>query len=205
MFNTGVMSALPKLHFTPEEYLTLEDAAEHRSEYVYGEIFAMAGTQLVHNRIVGNIQAGLRLRLQGRDCDAFFTDVRLRAAEGNMYTYPDVMALCGTPKTDERGKEGLPSLLNPQAIFEVLSPSTEAFDRGEKFRGYRRIETLTDYVLVSSDRTRVEQHIRQPSGVWTREEWTSPAGVLTLLSLDCELPLTEIYERVTFPAPGMGA
>ena len=99
-------------------------------------------------------------------------------------------------------KRGLPSLLNPQVIFEVLSPSTEAFDRGEKFRGYRRIETLTDYILVASDRMRVEQHIRQPSGVWTRREWNGPEGILSLASLDCELPLAEIYERVTFPGSG---
>ncbi len=103
------MSALPKLHFTPEEYLVLEDAAEYKSEYVHGEIFAMAGTQPVHNKIVGNVLAGLHRRFQGRDCDTYFMDIRLRAAEGNMYTYPDVMAFCGQPRFDGRGKTGVPA------------------------------------------------------------------------------------------------
>ena len=178
--------------------------AEYRSEYVYGEIFAMAGTQPVHNQIVGGIIRALGRRFQGRNCDTFLMEIRLRAAEGSMYTYPDLIALCGPARFDERLGAGLPALLNPQVVFEVLSPSTEVFDRGEKFRGCRRIETLTDYVLVSSDRTRVEQHIRQPSGVWTREEWVGPEGILSLASLGVELPLAEIYERVTFPAHGPG-
>ncbi len=195
-FNDPAMSALLKLHFTPEEYLALEDQAEYKSEYVYGEIFAMAGTQPAHNQIVGALIRALGRRFEGRACDTFFMDIRLRAAEGNMYTYPDVMALCGQPQFDGRGEPGLPSLLNPQVIFEVLSPSTEAFDRGEKFRGYRRIETLTDYILVSAERMRVEQHIRQPNGVWTRKERVGPEGILRLDSIDCDLPLAEIYDKV---------
>ena len=198
--NIRTMSALPKLHFTPEEYLALENAAEYKSEYVHGEIFAMAGTQPAHNKIIFNLLAGLHRRFQGRSCDAYFADIRLRAAEGDMYTYPDVMALCGEAQFDEHGEKGLPSLLNPQVIFEVLSPSTEAFDRGEKFRGYRRIATLTDYVLVSAERMRIEQHIRLPSGVWTREERSGPEGIVRLGSLDCELALAEIYDKVVFPA-----
>lgn len=197
-FNDAAMSALRKLRFTPEEYLALEDQAEYKSEYVHGEIFAMAGTQPVHNQIVGAIIRALGRRFQGRDCDTFFMDIRLRSADGDMYTYPDVMALCGAPQFEGRGEPGLPSLLNPQVIFEVPSPSTEAFDRGEKFRGYRRIETLTNYVLVSAERRRTEQHIRQPNGVWTREDQIGPEGVLRLGSLGCELPFAELYDKVVF-------
>ena len=160
----------------------------------------MAWTQPVHNQIVGALIRALGRRFHGRDCDTYFMDIRLRAAEGNMYTYPDVMALCGEAQFEGRGDKGLPSLVNPQVIFEVLSPSTEAFDRGEKFRGYRRIATLTDYLLVSAERMQIEQHIRLPSGVWTREERSGPEGVLRLDSLDCDLALAEVYDKVVFPA-----
>lgn len=192
------MSALPKLEFTPEEYLQLEDQAEYKSEYFHGEIFAMAGTQMAHNEIVGALIRALGRRFEGRNCRTYFMDIRLQAAEGNMYTYPDVMVLCGEPKLAERPNGGLPSLLNPQVIFEVLSPSTEAFDRGEKFKGYRRIPTLVDYVLVSADRMRVEIHTRLSTGAWGRDEQAGPYGILHLASVDCDLPLTEIYDKVVF-------
>ena len=191
------MSALPKLRFTPEEYLELECQAEYKSQYVAGEIFAMAGTQLVHNKVAMNIAAALHARFRGRSCEIYFSDIRLRVPAGDLYTYPDVMALCGEPSLETRGNP--PSLLNPQVIFEVLSPSTEAFDRGDKFARYRKLDSLTDYVLVSVERRRVEQHTRQASGVWTYEEYEHPSNVLQLASLDCEVPLAEIYDKVTFP------
>ncbi len=188
------MSALPRLLFTPEEYLELECQAEYKSQYVAGEIFAMAGTQLVHNKVAGNIFGALHGRFRGRSCEAYISDVRLRVQAGGMYTYPDVMALCGSPELEDSGNP--PSLLNPQVIFEVLSPSTEPFDRGDKFARYRKLESLTDYVPVSVEKMRVEQHTRQASGVWTYEEYEQPSNVLRLASVDCEVPLEEIYDKV---------
>jgi Uma2 family endonuclease len=195
------MGALPKRFFTQEEYLELEGKAEYKSQYVSGEIFAMAGTLPVHNRVLLNIIAGLNSRFRGRACDVYFQDIRLRVAAGDLYTYPDAMALCGKPQFESVGSNP-PSLLNPQVIFEVLSPSTEAFDRGDKFARYRKLDSLTDYVLVAADRMRVEHHRLQDNGVWAFEEYTQPSHVLGLASLDCQMPLAEIYERVTLPGPG---
>jgi Uma2 family endonuclease len=191
------MSALPKRFFTPEEYLELECKAEYKSQYFAGEIFAMAGVHPAHDKITINIIGALHSRFRGRSCDVFTADMRVRAAD-DMYTYPDVTALCGEPMFATQGNKP-PSLLNPRVIFEVLSPSTEAFDRGIKFARYRRLETLTDYVLVSADRRRVEHHRLQDSGVLAYDDYIDANEVLRLASVGCELPLTEIYERVTFP------
>ena len=193
------MSALPKRFFTPEEYLELEGPAEYKSQYVAGEIFAMAGAKPAHDKITSNILAGLHRRFRDRGCDVFTSDIRVGVRAGEMYTYPDISALCGDPMFEAVGAAP-PSLLNPQAIFEVLSPSTEAFDRGEKFARYRRLDSLTDYVLVSAVTMRVEHHHLQDSGVWAYDDYNHPENILKLASIDCELPLGEIYERVTFAA-----
>ena len=191
------MSALPKRRFTPEEYLELECKADYKSQYVAGEIFSMAGTQPVHNEVLGNIVAGLHGRFRGRPCRAYFQDVRLQVDAGEIYTYPDAMALCGEPKFDTSRK--------PHAIFEVLSPSTEAFDRGEKFMRYQRLESLADYVLVSAERMSIEHFVRQTGGAWTYRAYTEPTDRLSLASIDCELPLAEIYDQIVFPEPGTGS
>lgn len=189
------MSALPKRLFTPEEYLELQYKAEYKSQYVAGEIFAMAGAQPAHDKITTNLIAALHSRFRGRSCDVFSSDMRVRAAD-DLYTYPDVTALCGEPKFDGSGKNP-PNLLNPRVIFEVLSPSTEGFDRGIKFARYRRLETLTDYILVSTDRRRVEHHRLREDGVWVYEDLGEASETLRLASVGCEVPLSEIYERVT--------
>jgi Uma2 family endonuclease len=191
------MTSLPTRLFTPEEYLELEVKAEYKSQYVSGEIFALAGTQPWHVKITGNILAGLHSRLRGRNCDVYYADMRLRVKAGDLYTYPDVMALCGQPTFETASSPY--SLLNPQVIFEVLSPSTEAFDRGEKFIRYRMLESLTDYVLVASEDMRVEHFVRQTDESWKLQEYNHPGQLLPLASVECELPLAEIYERVVFP------
>lgn len=191
------MSDLPKRYFTQEEYLELERKAEYRSQYVAGEIFAMAGAQPQHIVINGNIIGMLYNAFRGRPCQAYFTDLRVRVKTGDLWTYPDVAALCGEPRLDTTSDPH--SLLNPQVIFEVLSPSTEGFDRGDKFARYRRLESLTDYVLVAQDRMRVEHFVRQANNSWSLMEYTEPGAILALASVSCELPLAEIYEKVTFP------
>ncbi len=191
------MSALSKRYFTPEEYLELELKAEYKSQYVAGEIYAMAGAQPWHLKIVANLGGMLYTRFRGRNCDHYSSDMRVRVKAGELWTYPDLAALCGTPEFETVSNPH--SLLNPQAIFEVLSPTTEAFDRGDKFSRYRQLSSLTDYVLVSSEQMRVEHFVRQTDGSWKFNEYHLPEDCLPLASIDCELPLAEIYERVVFP------
>ena len=193
------MSALPKRFFTPEDYLALETAADYRSQYVDGEIFAMAGAQPWHIEVVDNITIALKTRFRGRPCKSYASEMRVRSVPGNLWTYPDVVALCGQPLFDT-GTDPY-TLLNPQVVFEVLSPSTETFDRGDKFRRYRQLELLTDYVLVCGYRRRVDHYRVQENGIWVCEEYTHPKSCFRLASLDCDLPLAEIYEGVTFPDP----
>ncbi len=197
VFNPLAMSALPKRFFTPDEYLELEGKAEYKSQYVGGEIFAMAGSEPWHVQIMDNLTKALGRRLDDRPCATFSSDMRVQAAEGELSTYPDVSALCGEPRFDDRVRPG--SLLNPQVIFEILSPSTEAFDRGEKFVRYRKLPSLSDYVLVASEVMRVEHFVRQGNGAWVLTEYNQPADAVPLGPLDCALPLAEIYRRVTFP------
>ena len=194
------MSALPKRYFTQEEYLTLELQAEYKSQYVAGEIFSMAGAQPWHIKVTGNIIGLLYNQFRGKPCEAYFVDMRVRVKAGDLWTYPDVMALCGEPKFETASNPH--SLLNPQVILEVLSPSTEVFDRGDKFARYRLLESLTDYVLVASERMSVEHFARQADGSWRFTEYRQGEDRLVLASVEAELPLAEIYERVTFPEAG---
>ena len=197
------MSALPKRFFTPDEYLTLEVKADYKSQYVAGEIYAVGGAQPWHVRIVDNLTKALGRRLDDRPCDSFSTDMRVQVAEADLYTYPDVAALCGEPRFDTRVQPV--SLLNPQVIFEVLSPSTEAFDRGDKFARYRKLPSLSDYVLVASEFVRVEHFVRQANATWIMTEYNQPADEVPLRPLDCALPLGEIYRRVAFPGTSPAA
>jgi Uma2 family endonuclease len=191
------MTALPKRLFTPEEYLALELKADYKSQYVSGEIFAMAGAQPWHAEVMSNISGILYNQFRGRPCKLYFADMRVRVKAADLWTYPDVAALCGEPKFETASNPH--SLLNPQVIFEVLSPSTEAFDRGDKFERYRCLESLTDYVLVSSERMRVEHFCRENDFSWRFLEFRRPEECLRLVSVDCELALADIYESVAFP------
>ncbi len=194
------MSALPKRYFTQEEYAMLEEKADYKSQYVAGEIYAMSGVQPWHNRIAQNLSGMFYVRFRGRPCETFSSDVKVRVKAGDLWTYPDLSVLCGQPKYDTSARPS--SLLNPQVIFEILSPSTAAFDQGEKFERYKRIDSLTDYVLVASEKMRVEHYVRQDGGGWLYREYHDGPDLLKLASVEVELPLAEIYERVTFPEPG---
>ena len=191
------MSALPKRHFTPEEYLALEAKAECKSQYVAGEIFAMAGVEPWHIEIVDNLTKALGRHFGDRPCKSYSSELRVRVKESELYTYPDVSALCGQPQFDRSFRPS--ALLNPQVIFEVLSPSTEAFDRGDKFTRYRKLASLTDYVLVTAEFMRVEHFVRQENGAWTMTEYNQSGDKVPLRPLDCALSLAEIYRQVTFP------
>ena len=191
------MTALPKRFFTPQEYPELEAKAEYKSQYLAGEIFATAGAQSERVEIVDKITHALRTRFRRRPCRSYATDLRVGVAPGEMYTYPDISVLCGAPSFDHSYRP--PDPLNPQVLFDVLSPSTEAFDRGDKFRRYRLLESLTDYVLVASEQMRVERFARQTDGSWRSTDYHQPGHPVTLASVGCELSLAEIYERVAFP------
>jgi Uma2 family endonuclease len=188
------MTALPKRHFTATEYLELEVKADYKSQFVAGEIFAMSGAGSPHVIIESNLIGELRNRFRGRSCHVFPSNMRVRVERGDLYTYPDTSVVCGKPEFDSSSRPE--TLLNPQVIFEVLSPSTELFDRGDKFARYRKLESLTDYVLVASELMRVEHYARQEGGAWTLTEYDRPEHRVPLRSVDCELPLEEIYYQV---------
>lgn len=188
------MSTVSERRYTPEEYLALERGAEYKNEYVNGRIYALAGATRAHIVITLNISAQLHTRFRGRPCEVYPSEMRVKVSPTGMYTYPDVVAVCGEPLFED---SDLDTLLNPTVIVEVLSPSTEAYDRGEKFAHYRRLETLSEYVLVAQDKLRVEHYSRDGER-WVLTEISDPEGALSLPAVGCEIPLREIYERVEF-------
>lgn len=188
--------ALPaREYLTPEAYLAREAAAEVRSEYFRGEVFAMAGGSPAHNRIAANLIREIDTLLLDGPCVTYTSDQRVKVEATGLYTYPDVVVVCGEPQFEE-GAEG--TLLNPTLLIEVLSPSTEGYDRGTKFAHYRRLESLREYLLVAQDRPRVERHLRR-GDVWELSEFDGLEAVLTLETAPGGIPLARIYNRVELP------
>lgn len=159
------MSEAPQRHVTEAEYLALERTSEVRHEYVNGEMHAMAGGTPLHAAIAANLTAALRVALRGSDCGVASSDLRVHVRATGFYTYPDLTVVCGRV---ERHPEDDTVILNPTLVAEVLSPSTEAYDRGAKFRHYERIQTLAEYLLVAADGRRLEHFRRLPTGQWLR-------------------------------------
>lgn len=187
-------------YLTPEEYITLErkaipDAETVRSEYMNGEIIAMSGASFAHNLITHNISGELRNRLKGTECVAFANEMRISIPTANSYFYPDVGVVCGEPRFEDNIFD---TLRNPIVIVEVLSPSTEAYDRGDKFAHYRQLQSLQEYILVSQDKVRVDHYVRHTTQ-WILTDFQTLEQHLPLTSIQCELPLQEIYENVPFP------
>lgn len=178
---------------TPDEYLAVERESEFRSEYVDGVVYEMTGASLSHIRIVTNLTRELSQQLLGRTCEALSNEMKVRMTDSRKFFYPDVTVLCGEPQFhDERAD----IILNPTLIIEVLSPSTEAFDRGLKFQSYQRIESLREYVLVAQDKYVVEQYVRQDDGKWTYSATIGRESSLMLPSVECTLNLGAVYDRV---------
>ena len=188
------MSSERKTHLTPEEYLSLERKAEIRSEYLDGDMVAMSGASREHNLIVGNLVRELGIQLKERPCEVYANDMRVKVSATGLYTYPDIVALCEEARFEDDRRD---TLLNPAIIVEVLSDSTESYDRGAKFAHYRKVPSLIEYVLVSQREYRIEQYARQPHGPWLRSEVRGLAGKLDLLPIQCAVELKEIYARVT--------
>lgn len=191
------MSIPARSWITEGEYLAIERAAEGKSEYYAGEMFAMAGTSMSHTRIVTNLVFELMRCFRGGPCEAFSTDLRLRVDATGLYTYPDVMVVCGVPHSIDGEMD---TITNPTLIVEVLSPSTENYDRGAKFDQYRRLPSLKEYVLIAQDRPSVETYIRcEERNDWRYQANTELEGTVRFESIGCELELADIYRRVEFP------
>ena len=190
------MASNPVTKLTEEQYLAIEREAEFRSEFVDGEMFAMSGGSLRHARLHQNISSELYIALRDTGCQAFTSDMRLRVPKSRMYAYPDLSVICGKPVLAD---DHLDNLLNPIVRFEVLSPSTEKYDRGVKSPHYRTIESLTDYILVDQNQVRIEQFTRQDANTWTLRDYQLLEQDLTIASINVSLPLRRIYNHIELP------
>ncbi len=190
------MSVEPHRRLSPQEYLAAERQAETRSEYLEGDVFAMSGASRRHNLIVVNVAASLHGQLKGRGCETYAGDMRIHIPATGLYTYPDVAVVCGEPRFED---SALDTLLNPTLLIEVLSPTTEGYDRGKKFAHYRTLASLREYVLVSQEEVRVEVFSRQDDGHWLLSEAGRLEEAVPLGAIGCELRLADAYDRV-FPS-----
>ena len=186
--------SLPRI--TPEEYLALDRAAEVRSEYYDGQLYAMSGGTYAHVQLIGNVQGALVAALRGGPCFATPADGRLRISE-RAYVYPDVMVICGGPRFAHQQRD---TVTNPTVVVEVLSKSSEAHDRGYKFALYSAIPTLQEYVLVSQWEKRIEVFLRQPEGKWLLSVFTGD-HTCRLESISVQVPLADIYDQVDLSEP----
>ena len=192
------MTTRPEARLTPEEYLRIERAAEWKSEYIDGEMFAMSGASWRHNVIVTNIVRLLGNQLLGGPCAVVSQDQRVATDQRRHYTYPDVVVVCDPPQFVD---DQFDTVTNPSLIVEVLSDSTEKYNRGAKFERYRAVPSLAEYMLVSQDRLHVELYTRQVRGEWILREWNDSAAEIDIVSLRCRMKTTEIYANVNFDAP----
>lgn len=190
------MSSAPKHRYTIDEYLAFEAKSERKHEYYDGEIFAMAGTSLDHGRIISNLARILGNQFLDQLCEVITSDLRVRTKK-NLYTYPDLVIICEKPQLE--GNEPR-TLLNPRLLIEVLSPSTEHYDRTTKFKHYKTIPSLKEYVLVSQVEPRIEVFTMSDDGVWPEEPviYSGLDAMATYASVPCQLPLTDIYRNVEF-------
>ena len=179
-------------YLTPEEYLTWERKQSFKNEYHNGQIIAMSGASRAHNRITLDIATQLNIQLMEGECEVFVGDMRVRTNPAISYYYPDVIVVCGEPRFED---DAFDTLLNPILIVEVLSPSTAAYDRGEKFEHYKQLTSLEEYILVSQDRIHIEHYRRQDSR-WFHSTFQHLGDVLSRASIECEVPLRAIYRRV---------
>ena len=192
------MSAQPVPFYTPEQYIELEKTSEFKSEYLSGQIFAMAGGSPEHSAIGNNIGREMGNLLKREPCQVFNSDLRVTIMQSGLMTHPDVSVVCGEQHRHPLDKN---SIINPTVLFEVLSPTTEAYDRGEKWAHYRRLDSLQEYILVSQNKARVEQYVRQDDSSWKFRAVEGLAASLFLPSLGCSLPLSEVYDKVSLDEP----
>ena len=188
------MSTQLKPWISPEEYLAMERESEEKREYFNGEVFAMGGASPNHVLIVTNVVAELRTQLKKRPCAVYSTDLRVKVTPTGLYTYPDVVVVCGKPEFDDQAKD---TLTNPTLIVEVLSETTKDYDRGGKFEHYRALSSFMEYVLIAQDRPHIEHIIRQPDNRWLLSETNQMEETIELGSIGCTLSLSEVYDKVS--------
>lgn len=193
------MSTQTRRRYTLEEYFALELAAEEKYEYFAGEVYNMSGGSRDHEQIIANLIRHLGNKLSGRLCRVYPSNLRVKVPSMPPYRYTDLTALCAEPQFEQIG--GVDALLNPSLIVEVLSASTEVYDRTEKFTHYKSIASFSEYVLIAQHRAHATHFIRGEQGVWTHREYNDLDEVMRLASMDCELGLREVYENVEFPPP----
>ena len=190
------MSAVPKKRLCVAEYLAFEKRVEFKSEFYRGEMFAMAGASIPHNRIKDNTLIELGNRLKGTPCRTYSSDQRVLVEATGLYTYPDILVVCGPEALDPADKD---TLTNPTAIVEILSPSTERYVRGAKFRNYQQMPTLKEYVLIAQDEAVCERFVRQTDQSWALVSFVGLEAVLKFTSIAAEILLADIYAGVTLP------
>lgn len=190
------MSAVPAPKFISiEEYLLMEEDSEIKHEYYRGEVFAMAGGTIAHNRIVRNVLTSLDNFLNGKDCEVFPSDLKIHIEANTLFTYPDISIVC---EKLERWNDRNDTITNPTVIIEVLSKKTRNYDRGEKFKLYRRLPSLKEYILVSSMEISVERFTKQETGVWNFREITNPDELVSIETIGFSIPIKEFYRNVIF-------
>ncbi|HEY1379828.1 MAG TPA: Uma2 family endonuclease [Gemmataceae bacterium] len=193
------MSAVPKTRLTPEQYLAIERKAEFRSEFYNGEMFAMAGASEPHNRVKDNLVVEIGSRLKGSGCHSYSSDMRVKVSATGLYTYPDIVIVCGKPELEDAH---LDTLLNPQVIIEVLSDSTAGYDRGRKYRHYKQIASFREYVLVAQDEPVIERRVRQPDGSWAETDVEGLDREFAFATVPVRVAMADVYAGVTFPEAG---
>ncbi len=190
------MSSVLKPLLTPQEYLARERKAEFKSEYYRGETFAMAGASWEHTLIKDNLAIEAGNQLKGGPCRILTSDLRVKVSATGLYTYPDAIVVCDEPKFED---DVFDTLLNPRVVIEVLSDSTEKYDRGAKFAQYREVPSLQEYVMVAQDRPLMERYVRQPDGDWKLTAFSGMEQTFAFASIPVKIPLAEIYRDVKFP------
>lgn len=194
------MVAIPKERFTLEEYIEFDKNSEERWEYFDSIVVSMSGGTLTHNRIAVNILTSLRSKALAQGCEVLPADMRIKVPKAPPYRYADVLVVSGEPVIESI--QGLDVLFNPRLIVEILSESTEAYDRGKKFHSYQSIDSFEEYLLVAQDRTYVTHYVRQADGSWLRSDIEGIESEIELVTIPCKISLSEIYSFVDFSAAG---
>ncbi|MFW6241024.1 MAG: Uma2 family endonuclease [Thermodesulfobacteriota bacterium] len=191
------MALQSEKRMTAEEYLRMERETPGKRDFLNGEVFDMTGGSRAHNLIAGNIFASFHRQLRRREpCEVYMNDMRVKVEFGELYTYPDIVVACESPEMED---EHFDTLLNPQVIVEVLSPSTEAYDRGLKFEHFRSLQSLRDYLLVHQNKVHVEHFVRREGNQWVLSERRKSSDTIEIDSVGCQLNLAEVYEKTNLP------
>jgi len=189
------MSAQLLPYYTIEQYADLEESAPYKSEFIAGRIYAMSGGTPSHSAVAANISGEMRNLLRHGPCQVYNSDLRVGIMPLDVETYPDVTIVCGEPHENPFDKN---SIINPTVIFEVLSPSTERYDRGEKWEHYQRLDSLQEYLLVSQHKPKVEHYVRRDDNAWVFKSTEGLDAAVTVIG--ASLSLAEVYDKITFPA-----